>query len=429
MIIAQPFEVTSTVGQFDVIATVGGGGPDGPGRRGAPRPRPRARALRREAPAGRSRRPGSSRAIRACASGRSTVSPAPARSSSTRSDRVAVTTTDRFALPSPAPAGTWARSCCGCSARAPAGRRSPASPPSVWPASRWLGLPASARTHRSRVSRSRRRLARGRRRRRVPRAAAHGVAARGAGAPAARPQGHRSLGRLPAARSATTTSPGTRRRTSIRAGSARRCTGCPSCIARRSRAPRWWPRPAAIRPGPILATAPLFKSGLARLDGIVIDGKSGVTGAGAQGRKIDPMYLFTEANENVQAYGIAAHRHTPEIEQELIGAGGQRRSGCRFTPHLVPLNRGLFTTASVPLASALATARAARRLSRVLRGRAVRARARRGRASDHAARRRLELLRRHRGGRPAHAARRSACRRSTTSARAAPPTACRTSTS
>jgi len=75
--------------------------------------------------------------------------------------------------------------------------------------------------------------------------------------------------------------------------------------------------PGCYAMGAILATAPLLKSGLGRVDGIVIDGKSGVTGAGAQGRKIDPMYLFTEANENVQAYGIATHRHTPEIEQEL----------------------------------------------------------------------------------------------------------------
>jgi N-acetyl-gamma-glutamyl-phosphate reductase len=108
--------------------------------------------------------------------------------------------------------------------------------------------------------------------------------------------------------------------------------------------------------GAVLATAPLLRSGLARLDGIVIDGKSGITGAGAQGRKIDPMYLFTEANENVQAYGIAAHRHTPEIEQEL-GALAGALLRVAFTPHLVPLNRGLFTTASVPLATALTTSR------------------------------------------------------------------------
>src|SRR5713226_4300730 len=114
--------------------------------------------------------------------------------------------------------------------------------------------------------------------------------------------------------------------------------------------------PGCYPAGAVLAIAPLLKAGLARTEGIVIDGKSGITGAGAQGRKIDPMYLFTEANENVQAYGIAAHRHTPEIEQELSAlAGAPLRVA--FTPHLVPLNRGLFTTASVPLATALTTSR------------------------------------------------------------------------
>jgi len=114
--------------------------------------------------------------------------------------------------------------------------------------------------------------------------------------------------------------------------------------------------PGCYPAGAVLAMAPLFRAGLARLEGIVIDGKSGVTGAGAQGRKIDPMYLYTEANENVQAYGLASHRHTPEIEQELSAlAGAPLRVA--FTPHLVPLNRGLFTTASVPLSSAMTTAR------------------------------------------------------------------------
>ncbi len=106
--------------------------------------------------------------------------------------------------------------------------------------------------------------------------------------------------------------------------------------------------PGCYPMGAVLAIAPLLKSGWGTTDGIVIDGKSGVTGAGAQGRKIDPMYLYTEANENVQAYGLASHRHTPEIEQELSGLAG-RPVVVTFTPHLVPLNRGLFTTASVPL--------------------------------------------------------------------------------
>ena len=113
--------------------------------------------------------------------------------------------------------------------------------------------------------------------------------------------------------------------------------------------------PGCYPMGAILATAPLMKSGLGAREGIVVDGKSGVTGAGAQGRKIDPMYLYTEQNENVLAYGIATHRHTPEIEQELSALCGQPVV-VGFTPHLLPLNRGLFTTASVPLTRSATTA-------------------------------------------------------------------------
>lgn len=113
--------------------------------------------------------------------------------------------------------------------------------------------------------------------------------------------------------------------------------------------------PGCYPAGAILAVAPLFRRGLARPDGVVIDGKSGVTGAGAQGRNVDPTYLYTEANENVQAYAVAAHRHTPEMEQEL-GALAGATVRVAFTPHLLPLNRGLFTTASVPLAKVTSTA-------------------------------------------------------------------------
>jgi N-acetyl-gamma-glutamyl-phosphate reductase len=113
--------------------------------------------------------------------------------------------------------------------------------------------------------------------------------------------------------------------------------------------------PGCYPAGAILALAPVLRTGLARVDGIVIDGKSGVSGAGAQGRKVDPMYLYTEANENVQAYGVATHRHTPEIEQELsVLAGAPVR--VTFTPHLLPLNRGLYTTAVVTLDAATTTA-------------------------------------------------------------------------
>lgn len=112
--------------------------------------------------------------------------------------------------------------------------------------------------------------------------------------------------------------------------------------------------PGCYPAGAILALAPILRTGLARVEGIVIDGKSGVSGAGAQGRKVDPMYLYTEANENVQAYGVTTHRHTPEIEQELSALAG---SSVRvtFTPHLLPLNRGLYTTAVVTLAAPATT--------------------------------------------------------------------------
>jgi N-acetyl-gamma-glutamyl-phosphate reductase len=113
--------------------------------------------------------------------------------------------------------------------------------------------------------------------------------------------------------------------------------------------------PGCYPVGAVLAVAPLLKAGLATGEGIVVDGKSGLTGAGAQGRKVDPIYLYTEANENVRAYQVAAHRHTPEMEQELSEVAG-RPVTVGFTPHLVPLNRGLFTTASVPLARAATTA-------------------------------------------------------------------------
>jgi N-acetyl-gamma-glutamyl-phosphate reductase len=113
--------------------------------------------------------------------------------------------------------------------------------------------------------------------------------------------------------------------------------------------------PGCYPAGALLALLPLVKAGLGRADGIVIDSKSGVTGAGAQTQKPDPMYQYAEQNENVLAYGPGRHRHTPEIEQELSAAvGGAVR--VTFTPHLVPMNRGIFTTAYLPLARSATTA-------------------------------------------------------------------------
>ena len=91
----------------------------------------------------------------------------------------------------------------------------------------------------------------------------------------------------------------------------------------------------------ILPTAPLLAAGLASTEGVVVCSCSGVTGAG---RKVDQAYIFPECNENVKAYGVVAHRHLPEIEQELAVAAGVDEIAMNFIPHLVPMNRGINST-------------------------------------------------------------------------------------
>ena len=91
----------------------------------------------------------------------------------------------------------------------------------------------------------------------------------------------------------------------------------------------------------ILTLWPLVKEGLIDPDSIVIDAKSGTSGAG-RGEKL--ANLFCEVNENIKAYGVGTHRHTPEIEEQLSGAAG-RDILLNFTPHLVPMNRGILVTA------------------------------------------------------------------------------------
>jgi N-acetyl-gamma-glutamyl-phosphate reductase len=90
----------------------------------------------------------------------------------------------------------------------------------------------------------------------------------------------------------------------------------------------------------LLALAPLLQAGLIHTDGIVVDAKSGVSGAG---RGPGLAYHFPEAGEGVRAYKIAEHRHTPEIEQELALAAG-RDLRITFTPHLIPMSRGILST-------------------------------------------------------------------------------------
>lgn len=95
----------------------------------------------------------------------------------------------------------------------------------------------------------------------------------------------------------------------------------------------------------ILTCYPLVKEGLINPDTLIIDAKSGTSGAG-RGAKVDN--LFCEVNENMKAYGVANHRHTPEIEEQLGYAAG-RPLTLSFTPHLVPMNRGILATAYATL--------------------------------------------------------------------------------
>lgn len=90
----------------------------------------------------------------------------------------------------------------------------------------------------------------------------------------------------------------------------------------------------------ILTAYPLAKEGLIDMDTLIIDAKSGTSGAG-RGAKLPN--LFCEVNENIKAYGVATHRHTPEIEEQLGYASG-REVVLNFTPHLVPMNRGILAT-------------------------------------------------------------------------------------
>ena len=90
----------------------------------------------------------------------------------------------------------------------------------------------------------------------------------------------------------------------------------------------------------ILTAYPLAKEGLIDMSTLIIDAKSGTSGAG-RGAKLPNLYC--EVNENIKAYGVATHRHTPEIEEQLGYAAGEKVV-LDFTPHLVPMNRGILAT-------------------------------------------------------------------------------------
>lgn len=101
----------------------------------------------------------------------------------------------------------------------------------------------------------------------------------------------------------------------------------------------------------ILTAYPLVKEGMIDADTLIIDAKSGTSGAG-RGAKVPNLYC--EVNENIKAYGVASHRHTPEIEEQLGYAAGKGIL-LNFTPHLVPMNRGILVTEYAKLLPTLPT--------------------------------------------------------------------------
>lgn len=109
--------------------------------------------------------------------------------------------------------------------------------------------------------------------------------------------------------------------------------------------------PGCYPTGALIGLIPLIKKRLITDEGIVIDSKSGVSGAG---RDVVLESLFCEVNEGVKAYKVFAHRHTPEIEQEA-SLLAQTKITLTFVPHLIPMDRGILTTLYVPLANKMKT--------------------------------------------------------------------------
>ncbi len=129
--------------------------------------------------------------------------------------------------------------------------------------------------------------------------------------------------------------------------------GLPELWREKIRTARLVANPGCYPISAMLALAPLLRRKLVRLDSIVIDSKSGVSGAGRS--RLEVGYLFTELDEDFRAYGVAQHRHTPEIEQEFANLVGEPVF-ITFTPHLVPMVRGIFTTAYATLTQPMSTA-------------------------------------------------------------------------
>ena len=116
--------------------------------------------------------------------------------------------------------------------------------------------------------------------------------------------------------------------------------GLPELYRAKIKVAQFIANPGCYPTAAVLALAPLMAFNLVDLDSIIIDAKSGVTGAG---KKVVENFLFSEINEDFKAYKVDIHQHAPEINQELSRLADKRIS-VTFVPHLLPLNRGILET-------------------------------------------------------------------------------------
>ncbi len=127
--------------------------------------------------------------------------------------------------------------------------------------------------------------------------------------------------------------------------------GLPELHREKIREARYIANPGCYPTGALLGISPLIQKGMVNLQEMIFDAKSGVTGSG----KSPKAHLhFPEANEALMAYRIGEHQHTPEIEQEIAQQAGEKVT-INFTPHLIPMNRGVYNTIYAPLVQQVST--------------------------------------------------------------------------
>lgn len=130
--------------------------------------------------------------------------------------------------------------------------------------------------------------------------------------------------------------------------------GQPELHRERIKAARIVGNPGCYPTAALIAAAPFLRAGVVDPRGVIVDAKSGVSGAG-RGASLDTH--FSEVNENVKPYNVAAHRHAPEIEQEVALLAG-RMLPVTFVPHLIPMTRGILATVYLQLAQPMTVAEA-----------------------------------------------------------------------